>query len=46
MINIIGWSLCIIGLIVDYFIIKSAVKSYREMKEAKRKAMMWDARIK
>ena len=41
-----GWILVLIGLICDYFMIKSAVKSYRDMKEAKRKAMIWDARIK
>jgi len=36
-----GWILVGIIAIIDYFIIKSTIKSYRKMKEAKAKAEAW-----
>ena len=41
-----GWILVIFVVIIDVFLTKSAIKSYHDMKEAKRKAMIWDARMK
>lgn len=43
--DMMGWTLALIGLVVDYFMIKSAIKSYHHMKEAKRKAEMWGAKF-
>ena len=46
MVNIIGWSItCIMFVLLIYFV-NDAIQSYKAMKEAKRKAMIWDARIK
>lgn len=46
MINIIGLILVVVAIICDYYIIKSTIQSYKHMKDAKRKAMIWNARIK
>ena len=44
--DMMGWTLVLVGFVIDYFMIKSAIKSYHDMKQAKAKAQIWDARIK
>lgn len=43
MINIIGYIIVSIMLIIDYLIIKSTIQTYKHMKEAKKKAKFWRA---
>lgn len=43
--DMMGWTLVLIGFVIDYFMIKSAVKSYHDMKEAKRKAEIWGTKF-
>ena len=40
-----GWILVIIGIVIDYFIFKGTVNTYRDMKKAKHKAEIWGAKF-
>lgn len=40
-----GWIFVIIGIVIDYFIFKGTIKTYRDMKKAKHKAEIWGAKF-
>ena len=41
-----GVIITMVVIVIDLFIIKSTINEYKRMSNAKRKAMIWDARIK
>ena len=46
MIDVIMWIVFITIVIIDIHLHRQTVQEYKRMKEAKKKAMVWDARIK
>lgn len=46
MIDVIMWIMAVILGAFACYMVHSAIESYKHMKEAKHKAMIWDARIK
>ena len=46
MLNVIMWIITVMLGAFACYMVHSAIESYKYMKRAKRKAMVWDARIK
>lgn len=39
------WILVIIAIVIDYFVFKGTVKTYKDMKKAKHKDEIWGAKF-